>query len=57
MESKASSERTAEAAPTRGPGERSKSAEALLELDLLIRARYPILYVVTWEELRVQRHL
>jgi AAA+ superfamily predicted ATPase len=30
---------------------------ALVELDLLIRARYPILYVVTWEELRVCRHL
>jgi AAA+ superfamily predicted ATPase len=57
MESKASSERRAAAAPTRAPGERSKAADALLELDLLIRARYPILYVVTWEELRVQRHL
>ena len=27
------------------------------ELELLIRSRYPILYVVTWEEARVQHHL
>ena len=27
------------------------------ELSVLIRARYPILYVVTWEEGRVERHL
>lgn len=29
--------------------------DALSELDVLIRARYPILYVVTWEEDRVER--
>src|SRR5262245_1293996 len=27
------------------------------ELDVLIRARYPIVYVVTWEEERVERSL
>src|SRR3972149_1975686 len=27
------------------------------ELEVLIRARYPILYVVTWEESRVERRL
>ncbi len=27
------------------------------ELEILIRARYPIIYVVTWEEARVERHL
>jgi AAA+ superfamily predicted ATPase len=27
------------------------------ELDVLIRARYPIIYVVSWEEARVERHL
>ncbi|MGQ0627422.1 MAG: AAA family ATPase [Phycisphaerales bacterium] len=27
------------------------------ELDLLIRARYPVIYTVSWEEERVQRHL
>lgn len=29
--------------------------DALAELDVLIRARYPIIYVVTWEEDRVER--
>lgn len=27
------------------------------ELELLIRARYPVVYVVTWEEARVEAHL
>lgn len=27
------------------------------QLELLIRARYPIIYIVTWEECRVERHL
>jgi AAA+ superfamily predicted ATPase len=27
------------------------------ELELLIRARYPVLYVVSWEEARVEQHL
>ena len=27
------------------------------ELEILIRARYPIIYVVTWEERRVEQHL
>ena len=27
------------------------------QVEVLIRARYPIIYVVTWEELRVQHHL
>ena len=27
------------------------------ELDVLIRARYPIIYVVTWEEERLERRL
>ncbi len=30
-------------------------ADALSELDVLIRARYPILYVVTWEEERIEK--
>ncbi|GMU22166.1 MAG: ATPase [Phycisphaerae bacterium] len=29
--------------------------DALAELDVLIRARYPIIYVLTWEEERVER--
>ena len=27
------------------------------EIDVLIRARYPIIYVVSWEEGRVEQHL
>jgi ATP-dependent 26S proteasome regulatory subunit len=27
------------------------------ELEVLIRARYPVIYIVSWEELRVERHL
>jgi ATP-dependent 26S proteasome regulatory subunit len=36
---------------------KSKHLAARDELEVLIRARYPILYVVTWEEGRVERHL
>jgi ATP-dependent 26S proteasome regulatory subunit len=36
---------------------RSECASAQLELDVLIRARYPIIYVLTWEEERVERCL
>ncbi|MEX0887028.1 MAG: AAA family ATPase [Phycisphaeraceae bacterium] len=43
------------AARTNTPQRRPPAAAR--ELDVLIRARYPIIYVVTWEELRVQRHL
>jgi len=47
------------AAPANGPAPASKPRvdPSVRELDLLIRARYPILYVVTWEELRVQDHV
>jgi hypothetical protein len=31
----------------------SRASSAQQELDVLIRARYPIIYVVTWEEERV----
>lgn len=34
-----------------------RSASAQQELDVLVRARYPIIYVVTWEEERVERCL
>ncbi len=34
-----------------------RKLSALAELDVLIRARYPIIYVVTWEEERVERYL
>ncbi len=37
------------------PGPRCHSAAQ--ELDVLVRARYPIVYVVTWEEERVERCL
>src|SRR5687767_2354919 len=36
-------------------GHRVTSAQQ--EMDILIRARYPIIYVVTWEEERVERCL
>ncbi len=39
--------------PTRS-NDRPKSRD---EIDVLIRARYPILYIVSWEEARVVRHL
>jgi len=43
--------RSIEPTPRRAPGR----VEA--ELEVLIRARYPILYVVTWEEERLERQL
>ena len=36
---------------------RSRTSQAKQELDLLIRARYPIIYVSTWEEERVEQCL
>ena len=33
------------------------TADSHDELDILIRARYPVIYVVSWEEARVERHL
>src|SRR5438105_9757904 len=35
----------------------SRCLPAQQELDILVRARYPIVYVVTWEEERVERSL
>lgn len=35
----------------------SAGGAPLDELELLIRARYPVLYVVSWEEARVEQHL
>lgn len=31
--------------------------EQITEIDVLIRARYPILYIVSWEEERVEEVL
>lgn len=46
---------------TTSPTTRTPAEPALDEpqgdLELLIRARYPIIYVVTWEEARVEEHL
>ena len=36
---------------------RSKTNPATQEIDVLIRARYPIIYVSTWEEERVEQSL
>lgn len=36
---------------------RNKRLTAHDELAVLIRARYPIIYVITWEEIRVEGHL
>ena len=36
---------------------RSKLLSAREELEVLIRARYPIIYVITWEEGRVEQYL
>ncbi|HYE62366.1 MAG TPA: AAA family ATPase [Phycisphaerales bacterium] len=33
------------------------SGQGADELDVLIRARYPVIYVVSWEEARVEQHL
>jgi len=43
-----------QAIPAPGNG---RMTEPCAELEVLIRARYPILYVITWEEGRVERHL
>ena len=47
------------AAPRSGTKSAGKpaSAGAMREIDVLIRARYPIIYVTTWEEERVERCL
>lgn len=44
------------ASPAPAPGVPSAPA-ARDEIELLIRARYPVLYVLTWEEARVEEHL
>jgi ATP-dependent 26S proteasome regulatory subunit len=36
------------------PGARNGTIEPIEELDVLIRARYPIVYVISWEEERVE---
>jgi AAA+ superfamily predicted ATPase len=41
--------------PVKPSGRDERSA--MSELELLIRARYPVIYVVTWEERRVEEHL
>lgn len=43
-------------APTQSKS-KSKLRSAQDELEILVRARYPIIYVVTWEEARVERQL
>lgn len=35
----------------------TRRLDPLEELEVLIRARYPIIYVVSWEEERVERYL
>ncbi len=45
------------AAPPLPNGEVAREPSASDELDVLIRARYPVLYVVSWEESRVEQHL
>lgn len=37
--------------------QRGGGVSSLQELDILLRAQYPLLYVVSWEEERVARHL
>ena len=49
-------EQTANASGIATPS-RSRSSQATQELDILIRARYPIIYVSTWEEERVEQCL
>jgi len=44
--------------PTNAPAPRAaRCSAAQQELDVLVRARYPIIYVITWEEERVERCL
>lgn len=40
-----------------GPAAAKAERPARSEIEVLIRARYPIIYVVSWEESRVERHL
>jgi SpoVK/Ycf46/Vps4 family AAA+-type ATPase len=42
---------------TTPPAPAPKSTPVQDELELLIRARYPVIYVVSWEESRVEQHL
>lgn len=51
---------TPQAAPDKNSATQSLSVEphsCINELDVLIRARYPIIYVVSWEEERVEQQL
>jgi MoxR-like ATPase len=43
--------------PNDKPAKRSPARSIQDELEILIRARYPIIYVVTWEERRVEQQL
>lgn len=45
------------ATPVRAAAAAATSAPPADELELLIRARYPLLYVVSWEPARVEQHL
>ncbi len=45
---------TSDVQQTEKKAKRTRSGD---ELSVLIRARYPIIYVITWEEGRVERHL
>ena len=45
------------AALAKPPAAPAPKAEAGDELEVLIRARYPVVYVVSWEEARVEKHL
>lgn len=39
------------------PAQRASHGDVRDELEILIRARYPVIYVVSWEEQRVERQL
>ncbi len=43
--------------PADEPARRAPLEGVCKELDVLIRARYPIIYVVSWEKERVERQL
>jgi ATP-dependent 26S proteasome regulatory subunit len=45
------------AQPAKSARRAARCPSAQKELDVLVRARYPIIYVVTWEEERVERSL
>ncbi len=55
--SKPTNARPAAAKRERKPGASGSGHDAQVELDVLIRARYPIIYVTSWEEERVERCL